>query len=359
MDRAIELHVVHGQPTEGERARSDVGYLSWATSVRGWSRRLRSTDLIWLPFPVHLRCADLVIIMQENRQLSNYPLLLSRYLLKRKVAYWGHGANFQSAAPKGVRELWKRLLISKVDWWFAYTAKTVDILRREDYPADRITCLNNAIDNEAFERDLANVSSAELARIRIAIDAPAGAAVAIFCGSLYPDKKLDFLIAAGDEIHSAIPEFRMVVIGNGPSANEVQLAAKSRSWLKFVGVRKGGEKAAYFRIADVVLNPGAVGLHVLDSFFSGVPMVTTAAARHGPEIAYLRNGENGLIVDGDCTAYAEAVIGLLRNGETMSALKHASLSEAGQFTLNSMVTRFADGIEQCVSAPRMNELRLT
>ena len=42
-------------------------------------------------------------------------------------------------------------------------------------------------------------------------------------------------------------------------------------------------------------------------------MVTTFDARHSPEIAYLMERENGLIVQGGAGAYAEAIIGLLQN----------------------------------------------
>ena len=74
------------------------------------------------------------------------------------MAYWGHGANFQSDAPAGVRERWKQMLLTKVDWWFAYTQMMVDILAKAGYPQQQITNLSNAIDTGAFKRDLAAVS---------------------------------------------------------------------------------------------------------------------------------------------------------------------------------------------------------
>ena len=44
-------------------------------------------------------------------------------------------------------------------------------------------------------------------------------------------------------------------------------------------MKKGREKAAWFKLASVVLNPGLVGLHILDSFWAGVPMVTITLMR--------------------------------------------------------------------------------
>lgn len=350
--RGVDLHLVHGQASRRESAKKDEGSLPWAHRVNNRFRELGARDLVWQPFPAGLRDADLVVVMQENRILSNYPLLLSRLWSPRRVAYWGHGVNFQSDAPAGLREKWKRMMLTRVDGWFAYTEMTAEIVRRTGYPPERITCLDNAIDNEAFERDLAGVTDAQLQAMRLEIDAPEGAPVGLFCGSLYPDKRLDYMIDAADRIHAALPAFRLVVIGDGPSAGEIRKAMESRPWLKWLGVRKGLDKAAWFRLADVVINPGAVGLHVLDSFCSGTPMVTTVESRHGPEVAYLKDGVNGLVVEGAADHYADAVIALFDDREKLNAIKQAALHDAKRYTLDNMVTRFADGIARCVAMPK-------
>ncbi len=350
--REIDLHLVYGQASRRESAKKDEGYLPWAHRVQNRFREVGARDLVWQPFPADLRDADLVVVMQENRILSNYPLLLGRLWSPRRVAYWGHGVNFQSDAPAGLREKWKQTMLTRVDWWFAYTEMTAEIVRRAGYPQERITCLDNAIDNEAFERDLTSVTDAQLQALRMEIDAPEGAPLGLFCGSLYPDKRLDYMIEAADRIHAALPAFRLVVIGDGPSAGEIRTAAETRPWLKWVGVRKGQEKAAWFRLADVVINPGAVGLHVLDSFCSGTPMVTTVESRHGPEVAYLKDGVNGLVVEGGADRYADAVIALFTDRPKLEAVKQAALHDARHYTLDNMVTCFADGIARCVAMPK-------
>jgi glycosyltransferase involved in cell wall biosynthesis len=350
--RGIDLHLVHGQASRREAAKKDEGFLPWAHKVENRFWEVGARDWVWQPFPSALRDADLVVVMQESRILSNYFLLMSRLWSPRRVAYWGHGVNFQSDAPTGLRENWKRLMLTRVDWWFAYTEKTVEIVRAAGFPAERTTCLDNAIDNDAFERDLASVTDDQIQTLRQEIDAPAGAPVGLFCGSLYPDKRLDYMIAAGDRIQAELPGFRLVVIGDGPSADVVRTAALSRPWLRWLGVRRGVDKAMWYRVADVVLNPGLVGLHVLDSFCSGTPMITTADARHSPEIAYLKDGENGLVVRGGADRYASAVVDLCRQPERLAAIKAAALRDAGRYTLDNMVTRFAEGIESCLAMPR-------
>jgi glycosyltransferase involved in cell wall biosynthesis len=344
----IQMSLVHGRATRREALRKDEGHLPWTHKVENRVWEVGERDIIWQPFPRALRDAELLVIMQENRILSNYPLLLGRMLGGPKVAYWGHGANLQSNAPRGLRERWKRLMLTRVDWWFAYTEKTVEIVARGGFPRERITCLDNAIDNEGFRRDLTEVTEDQLQQLRREIG---GSMIALFCGSLYPEKRLDFMVAAADRIFAEVPDFRLVVIGDGPSAGDVFEAAKSRPWMKCVGIRKGLEKAAYFRLASVVFNPGAVGLHVLDAFCSGIPMITTEESQHGPEIAYLKDGYNGIITSGSSEVYARKVIDLLTHRAKYEDLCAGARASAEHYTLENMVERFVEGMQRCLESP--------
>jgi glycosyltransferase involved in cell wall biosynthesis len=346
--RGIELRLVHGQPSPREMLKRDTGTVAWADRVANRWVSVLGRDLLWQPFPRALRDSDLVIIMQENRILSNYRFLLARALTGARIAYWGHGRNFQSDAPSGARERWKRFWLAKVDWWFAYTELTKRILVEQGFPADRITCLNNAIDNDRFLVDLAATSDASLAAVASECGLAPNAPLGLYCGSLYPDKRLDLLADAAERIHAAIPAFRLVVIGDGPSRPMLEARLAGCEWARCVGAKRGLEKAAYFRRATAILSPGAVGLHVLDAFCAGLPMFTTANARHGPEIAYLEHGRNGFVLADEAAAYADAVIAILRDPARHAAVAAAARASAREYTLDGMVRNFARGIEECL-----------
>lgn len=350
--RGIDVRLVVGQPSATEALKQDTGHLPWADLMHNRTLRLHGVDLIWQPFPRELRDADLVVLIQENRVLSNYPWLLRwRVRPGQKVAYWGHGRNLQSDAPQGLRERWKRWFVNRVDWWFAYTDATRALLRADGFADERITVLNNAIDNDQFARDLAAVGAPQLAACLERIDARPGSPVGLYCGSLYPDKRLDLLVAAADLVQARLPAFRLVVVGDGPSRSMVTDAAGTRPWLHWVGVQRGVDKAAWFRAAQVYLSPGAVGLHVLDAFCAGVPMITTEGARHGPEVSYLVSGENGYIVAADAGAYADVVLRLLGDPAELARIRSAAAADAQRYTLDAMVRRFVEGIEGCLAAP--------
>ena len=323
----------------------DEGSLTWAHRVRNRFIKMGKRDLVWQPFPAELKDADLVVVMQESRILSNYPLLLSQLWSRRKVAYWGHGVNFQSDDPAGTREHWKHFLLKRVYWWFAYTEVTVDILQRAGYPSARITCLNNAIDGSSFKADLASWNEHDIAVEKVRKGIATSAPIGVFCGSIYPDKRLKLLIDASDLIQQKMPEFALIVIGDGPSMPELRNAAANRPWMHLLGVRIGREKALYFRMGDVILNPGSVGLHIVDAFCSGTVMITTRTARHGPEVAYLRDGENGIYSDDTPAAYSQAVLDVIKDPIRLQKMQANSLIDSERYTLEDMVRRFADGIE--------------
>jgi glycosyltransferase involved in cell wall biosynthesis len=181
---------------------------------------------------------------------------------------------------------------------------------------------------------------------------PRNGPVGLFCGSLYPAKKLELLVAASDLIRARIPTFTLVVIGDGPSKPLLERAAGTRPWLRLVGVRQGAEKSVFFRLANVILNPGLVGLHVLDAFAAGVPLVTAANSLHSPEVAYLQHGVNGLLVGDTPAEFGGTVVALLEDPRRRAEMARAALASSRQYSLENMVQRFAQGIQACLEAPR-------
>jgi L-malate glycosyltransferase len=344
----IELRVVYGQASESDAKRKDSASLPWADEVHSRWFKVGNTELLWQPCPPEASDCDLLIMTQEIKILSNYPFLLGRLLGGRKVAFWGHGHSLQSKNPSGLRERWKMFLMTRVDWWFAYTGHTRDILLQHGFPDEQITCLYNAIDNEEFSRDLNAVPDSLLASLRSGIDLAVDAPLGLYCGSLYEDKRIELMVAAAERIHAAIPSFRLVVVGDGPARPELEARIAAHDWARWVGVLSGVEKAAWFRLAKAIVSPGAVGLHVLDAFASGVPLFTTTNALHGPEIEYLENGKNGFVLPDNVDDYSAAIIALLNDPARYRTICEAGRVAAGRYTIANMTDNFVNGIRKCL-----------
>ncbi|MEM9135678.1 MAG: glycosyltransferase family 4 protein, partial [Actinomycetota bacterium] len=352
-DRNIELRVLYGQASPTDAKRNDAGHLDWGDEVRARWFSIRGTELLWQPWPRATRRCDLAILTQENKILSNLPIQALQAVRRgRKVGYWGHGRNLQSDDPDSASERFKKLLLTKVHWWFGYTEHTRDLLIDDGFPPDRITSLDNAIDNDAFVADLDAVDDERLDALRTEIDLAPGAPLGLYCGSLYVDKRVDLLLDVAERVHARHPSFRLVVIGDGPTRPEVETFAADRPWVHWVGVRHGVEKAAWFRLATVYLSPGAVGLHVLDAFAAGIPMFTSTSAKHGPEICYLEHDVNGFVLEPDAESFADTVADVLDEPVRLEQLVTAGHKAAERYTLANMVERFADGIEAALDAPR-------
>lgn len=288
--------------------------------------------------------ADLIVIVQATRYLLNYPLLVLSAIGLKRVAFWGHGRNHQGN-PNSVSEKIKRKLAKASDWWFAYTNETRHYLVSVGVAPETITVVENAVDTTGFSNEVFSVTNADMLAMRTRLGIKEGQRVALYCGALYAEKRLSFLMNCVELIASDIPTFHLIVIGGGPEADFISRNAEARSYISYLGPLVGHEKAVCFRIADIFLMPGAVGLAILDSFAAHLPLITTTDALHGPEIAYLEHNINGLKLPGDCRAYAKGVSELLHDQRRLEILSLNAGKSARRYTVENMVNNVTDGIK--------------
>jgi len=134
-------------------------------------------------------------------------------------------------------------------------------------------------------------------------------------------------------------------------------AAKEHDWIHYAGPQFGDSVARFFSLAQVFLLPGAVGLAVVDSFVFGTPLVTTTAGHHGPEIAYLEPGVNGVIVEGDGSGgtYASAVAKILTDESLRQSLGEGCRRSVDRHRIEAMVEHFADGVVKALGPAPMGQ----
>ena len=349
----VRLQVAYGTPTASEAARDDAGVLAWGVKTSCSYPVPLAPHLVWQQIPRRIIAEqDLIVVAHENMLLLNYLLLFGRRPPKVRLAFWGHGANFQAKAPNGLRERLKSWTARRADWWFAYTSRSVERVAESGFPVERITCLNNALDASPLRAWLAGIT-AEEKRTLLGELGLAGGRVGVFLGSLSREKRLPFLFEAADRLRRRFPDFELLVIGDGPQRALVRELAGKRPWCRWVGARHGREKALYLSLGDVMLNPGMVGLNILDSFACGLPLLTTDCGIHSPEIAYLESGSNGVMTPDSPAAYGDAVAGLLLDDPLRREIAGRCLRDAEKYSLENMVANFCTGILQAIP-PRSN-----
>lgn len=343
--RGVELALAHGDPTATEAAKRDEGKLPWAHRLR--TRYLFGGRVCWQPFSTLAENSDLVVLTHENKLLCN---LWAQYRLRGpRVALWGHGANLQGSGTSW-RERFKRRTALQADWWFGYTELSRALILGNGFPTDRVTVVDNAIDTMALRRQYEAVLPEHQSAWRHQLGFT-GSRVGVFLGSLYGEKRIDFLLDAASQIRDRIPDFELVIAGAGPESGKVDAFCAANAWARYVGPLVGEQKAQVLALAHVMLNPGLVGLGILDSFVCKVPLVTTDCGLHSPEIAYLENGRNGVMTRNVMTDYVDAVARMLVDGEYRAQLVAGCAASGSRYTIDNMVRKFADGVMGCLSAP--------
>lgn len=349
--RDVTLRLAYGDPTAEELSKKDSGELAWAEHVP--CHYAMGGRLCWQNAAREMRGSDLVVMTPENRLLFNLWAQFAQHRVP--TALWGHGANLQGK-EESLRERFKRWTSAHTDWWFAYTELSVPLIIRTGFPADRITVLDNAVDTGELRALRQSVTPGDVQRF-LRDHGLKGTHMGVCVGSLYAEKRVDFLLDAARRIRERVPDFELVVIGAGPQRELVEEFCARHSWASYLGVRTGREKVEAITASRVMLNPGLVGLGILDSFACGVPMVTTDCGLHSPEIVYLSHGENGLMTGNQPEHFSSVVSGLLLDDALSQRLQLGCVASAKRYSIENMAQRFSDGIMRALNAGRMNRKR--
>ncbi len=170
------------------------------------------------------------------------------------------------------------------------------------------------------------------AQDRAALSTPAGATVLLALSRLHPKKGLDTLLKGLAELPNCV----LWLAGDGPLRPTLEAQAQSlgvRDRVRFLGWRD--DRGALLEAADICVLPSRYepfGTVMLEAWASDTPLVAAAAA--GPA-AYVRNGENGMLVAvDDARALASAIAQVAGDG----ALK-AHIVAGGRATYEAQFTR--------------------
>ncbi|MEW6476178.1 MAG: glycosyltransferase family 4 protein [Actinomycetota bacterium] len=348
----IELIVGYGAAAGAEAMKRDEATLRWGQYLKTRYIKLGRKTLVWQPHRRLIREGDLVVVEQASKLISNYALFWSHARGHIRLALWGHGQNLVSSNPSRIGEALKRWFSTRPAWWFAYTNGSARYVTDLGFPEARVTSVQNAIDTVALRAAKGDVDVEATARLKRQLGITT-TNVAIYCGSLYHEKRLDFLLEASKIVRRNVSDFELIVIGAGELSLQLEGHAKRFDWLHIVGPAFDREKAQYFSLAKVMLIPGLVGLAVLDSFVLETPLIAIDGVGHAPEIEYLESGENGLLLPAGATPadYAAAIQELLCNEAARRQLIAGCRRAAAEYTIENMAERFARGIELALHRP--------
>lgn len=306
--------------------------------------------------------ADVVVAPQELACLTVPYLWVRRKRLCKTWIWWGHGYNCQASAhpslATSVKEGVKRFLTKRGDGLITYTPQAAEYWRRRGFPAERVQAFYNTIDVEGLRRARALICGDELDAIRSSLRLT-DKQVLLFSGRLYADKNVDFLLRAFAQLKERRPQVSLLIIGDGAERTRLEaLSAKlALSDVHFLGEIVTDEGAApYFALADVLALPSYVGLAIVHGFAFGLPIVTTEAPGHGPEIEYLSQN-TGIMTKFKTSEYAHALDTLLSDTQRLATMKRETLHQAQHLELGRAVSRFLDAVTTFASSQALTETR--
>ena len=351
--RGVVLTVAVGGVDSQQASRNDGVELPGQLRLGARALRVAGRDVVWRDSRRLAESADLVVMEQARKYLDTYVHLLGRR--HRPVALWGHGRTTTRTTSAWEHRLLDALT-RRADWFFAYTERGRREMAVCGFPDKRITVVQNATDTAALRSAAAAVTASERTAISRQLGLTKGR-TALYLGALDESKRLGLLMAAGAALADRMPGFTLVVAGDGPMRSVIEQAAATSSWLRYVGAAFGSDKAVLGTVSDVMLNPGRVGLTVVDSFAMGVPMVTTEWRGHAPEFDYIDPDVNGVVTRDSLTQYVATVESLLQSPDRLKGLRAACIASCETYRIEAMAARFVSGVTGALGAGRRQTLR--
>lgn len=363
-----EYVVFHGAPPSWTGVAAVKGPFAFAQRwVRNREIRIGTWTAIYQPIVREILTGgyDAVVLGHEVKYLSSLLLAVLARLRGIAVIYWGfgyypkRGFSHHTDTHRGalaVASLVKDMLAKLADGYLAYTKIGAERLVAIGYPRDRIFVLQNTIDMTEQLRLHDAVQDRDPQAIRAALGLGADSVVYVYLGRLVEFKRVEWLIEAVRVIgreHRTTRAVEALIIGTGPVEQQLRELAADLPQVHFLGALPPDEEVACcLKVAAAVVIPGAVGLAVNHGFAHGRPMITGQNELHGPEIEYIVDGVNGLIVAGGAEEFAAALGNFADSAEQQAQLAAGALKAGDALRIEIMVEQFDNGVRMTLARRR-------
>ena len=208
--------------------------------------------------------------------------------------------------------------------------------RRTGWPARKIAVIPNGIDAARFE------GVAPTPRREIGVDDEAS--LALFVGRIARQKGVDVLIEAARIVARSRPDWRLALVGEGPSRAEIERSTRDDPLLagrvRWLGFRD--DVPALLKSAALFVLPSrweGMPNAVLEAMAAGTPVVATRVEGTEELIADGRTGR--LVPPGDPEALAGAILGALSDrGEAARWAEAARAVVLRDHGIDAVVARY-------------------
>ena len=294
----------------------------------GFSSQIRK--LLSIEFKKH----DWVLIPAEKKNLPLFlfALVLQFFHKKTKLISYNHpvlksGEGKISFLDKQITKFFYK----KLDRVIFYTKESCEwAVQNKFIHSKKAFWANNTVDdieiNKNYQFEFPSVNTFNI----------------LFIGRLIPSKKVGLLLRYFTELQNQMlgTDLNLEIIGDGMDSNLIQNAQIGNNKIKWHGTMTDEfDIAPIMKRTNFVFVPGLSGLSINHAFAYGRPYFTLKSKEHGPEIAYLRDNENGYILPGDINDDVEKIKSFLLNKEKMSAFSLSAIEKSKEISVDKWVEK--------------------
>ena len=249
---------------------------------------------------------DFVIIFLHIKDFIIWPLVYWLRMKKIPVIFWTKGANLDD--PENFfRNVLFRKLHTLCDGLILYSPKEINFIMKKN--RNKVSVANNTINFSDFPEV---TESPEEIKKSLGINYRK---IVLFVGRMGiggERKKVDHLIKIFGEIDN--PDYGLIIVGSGLSDSlKACINPKNTIYLGEIHDPEQVMISRIFKMSDLFVIPGHIGLGINQANFWGLPVITEEG-KQPPEIQYLIDGVNGYIVkENDIVSLKEKMISLLEN----------------------------------------------
>lgn len=227
-----------------------------------------------------------VILFMNMKRWRLFPLMIALRLLGKKVIYWGHGKNLQDESNIVKNFLYKIAFLLSTNV-LVYNKESIKkyipaIWHKKSYYANNSIDLSDACCIKHPDEVLSKLNFSQSFNICV-------------IGRIQKRKKIPILCEAVRQLKSS--NVTLTVIGN--IEDKAVLDYEKDINIAFLGPINGIEKYDYLNACSLYCLPGTVGLSIVDALCFGKPFIAIddGVIKHSPEVIYLKDGENGFLLN--------------------------------------------------------------
>ena len=275
-----------------------------------------------------------VIFFFHLKDLIYWPIVLLCKAFSISIIYWNHGVNMQDPNNK-IKHIFHNFMHSISDKLILYSKNELKYISNKN--RNKVVIAPNTINFN----EIPNIQTTKK-QIRNKFGISKNK-IALFVGRISPEKRVNYLIDIFKD--SRLSDYLLVIVGNNLSQSLIKHVKQSNNIVYYDQIIDTIIINEIFKMSDIFVHPGAIGLSLNQAFYWGLPVITENVLHH-PEIIYLKNNKNGFIVQcNEKNDFIEKIQLLFTNTELLKQFSKSAqdtiLKEANiDLMANGFVTGF-------------------